>query len=108
MTAVNEESPEQLRLKLNRETGKIPWAELQRFYAQGLAVGVAPGVDLIEMACHFAQDNQTAVAAALEQGQLFKVDDARALQWAQCDALMWAVVVAPWVMVQQVDDATSQ
>ena len=40
----------ELMLKLNRETSRILWTELQRFYAQGAVLVVAPELDLIATA----------------------------------------------------------
>ena len=45
-----------LRAKLNLETARIPWAELQRFFARGVAVWIAPGLDLVDTAVAFSQD----------------------------------------------------
>jgi hypothetical protein len=44
-------NPEDLtKDKVNQETSKIAWSELQRFFAQGLAVNVTPDLDLVEVA----------------------------------------------------------
>ena len=36
-----------LRAKLEGETSKIAWRELQRFFANGTAIYVAPALDLV-------------------------------------------------------------
>ena len=41
------------------------------------------------------------VAAWLEQGLLQKVDEAHAQDWLQRDPTLWAVVVSPWVVIQE-------
>ena len=39
--------------KVNLETSKIAWQELQRFFASGAAVFVASELDLVEVAHQF-------------------------------------------------------
>ena len=43
--------------KVNLETSKIAWQELQRFFASGAAVFVAAELDLVEVAYQFSIDN---------------------------------------------------
>lgn len=101
----SQEPAEDLRAKLNRETSKIGWNELQKFYAKGAVIKVAKGVDLIEVAMQVSEDNKTAVEAWLADGSIAQVDDQQARIWYEQDATHWAVVVAPWVFVQRVDDS---
>ncbi len=42
-----------LKAKLNQETAKASWKELQPFFARGQTVYVAPELDLIEVALAF-------------------------------------------------------
>lgn len=91
---------EVLRAKLNQETGQIPWKELQRFFAAGKVVAVAPGLDLVEVAYCIATDRKAEVEAWMKSGRLAPVSDGQARQWFETDARLWAVVVKPWVLVQ--------
>ncbi|WP_235015582.1 DUF2288 domain-containing protein [Oceanicoccus sp. KOV_DT_Chl] len=93
---------EDIRTKLNRETAKISWEELQRFYAAGSVVVVSAELDLIVVAELFSTDNSAAVTQLLESGGIVKADDRQAELWHQQQANVWAVVVAPWVLVQAV------
>ncbi|OAI18470.1 hypothetical protein A1507_08905 [Methylomonas koyamae] len=88
------------RAKINLETSTIPWSELQRFFAAGLAVAVAEELDLLEVACQFSLDNKAQVEAWLKAGQVGHVSDAQAAAWIAADSSVWAVVVKPWVLVQ--------
>lgn len=97
--------PSELDSKLNRETAKIPWRELQRFYAQGAVIAVSPSLDLIHVAKAFANDDRDWVSALLENGDVSRVDESQATQWFDEDATVWAVVVAPWVLVQSQGDS---
>ena len=99
MTDTNQ--PEDLTTKINHETAKIPWSELQRFFAAGKAVYVAKELDLISVAKDFANDNSQKIQQLMEQGQVKLVDDETASQWVEEDALTWAVVISPWVLVQR-------
>ncbi|MFT5691951.1 MAG: hypothetical protein ACI92E_001282 [Oceanicoccus sp.] len=88
--------------RLNLETSKIQWSELQKFFAQGLVIAVKPGIDLIEVATAFSKDNKAEVEVWLETESVFPVKDEHAVQWLDHDPLFWAVVVAPWVLIQKV------
>lgn len=92
---------ETLHLKLNRETAKLTWHELQRHFAAGAVVEVEPSLDLIEVAVAFANDDSASVSGWMSKGGITKVDDQRAAHWLANEAAMWTVVVRPWVLVQE-------
>ncbi len=87
--------------KVNLETSKIAWKELQRFFASGTAVFVAATLDLVDVAYQFSIDNKDQVAQWLQSNQIALVSDQQALEWLETDAEVWAVVVKPWILVQQ-------
>ena len=91
------------RAKVNLETSRIAWKELQRFFASGVAVAVDAELDLVEVAYQFSKDNKAQVERWLLTGKVGKVSDTQAAAWVESDAEMWAVVVSPWVLVQAVD-----
>ncbi|HCJ30287.1 MAG TPA: DUF2288 domain-containing protein [Pseudomonas sp.] len=95
------EDPSTLYAKLLGETASISWQELQPFFARGALLRVASDFDLIEAAQAVAEDNQEKVAAWLAEGQLGKLEAEQAQDWMQRDPSLWAVVVAPWVLVQE-------
>ncbi len=86
--------------KVNLETSKIAWQELQRFFASGAAVFVAAELDLVEVAYQFSIDNKDQVAEWMQNQQVGLVTDAQALAWLEADTDVWAVVVKPWILVQ--------
>ena len=92
-----------LRAKVNQETSRIAWKELQRFFASGAAVAVSPELDLVEVAFQFSRDNKEQVERWLLTRKVGKVSDDQARIWLEADAVMWAVVVSPWVLVQVAD-----
>lgn len=88
------------KAKVNLETSQIAWKELQRFFAAGLAIAVAAKLDLVEVAYQFSQDNKSQVEQWMNQGLIAAVSDQQAGEWYDNDALVWAVVVRPWILVQ--------
>jgi len=93
--------PDLSKEKVNLETSQIAWTELQRFFANGSAVFVAPDLDLVEVAYQFSIDNKDQVADWLQNKQIGLVTDAQAIAWFEQDAAVWAVVVKPWILVQE-------
>jgi hypothetical protein len=90
------------RAKLVSETAKIPWQDLQRFFANGTAVFVAPELDLVEAAYQLSVDNAAQVKQWQADGVLDAVTDRLAIEWLEKDMLVWSVVVRPWVLVQAI------
>ncbi|MFQ3199453.1 MAG: hypothetical protein ACI9SK_000160 [Zhongshania sp.] len=95
-----------LLLKLNRETSRIPWKDLQRFYAQGAVLLVGADIDLIAAAVAVANDDAAAVSTWMKDEQLKKATEEVALSWLAEDCEVWAVVVAPWILVQKERSST--
>ena len=90
------------RTKINLETSKIAWKELQRFFAGGKTLMVSADLDLVEAAFQMSEDNAAQIRQWMTAGKLARVPDEQACEWAETDALVWAVVVSPWVLVQPV------
>lgn len=91
------------RAKLNQETAKVHWTELQRFFAQGLVLWVRPGLDLVEIALAMAKDDARAIERERSAGGLAPVADQQARDWLERDACVWAVVVKPWILAQEAE-----
>ncbi|WP_447752081.1 DUF2288 domain-containing protein [Pseudomonas nicosulfuronedens] len=90
-----------LYAKLLGETAKISWEELAPFFARGNLLKVAACADLVEVAIGVAEDDKVKVAAWLTRGDLSKVDEIQAQDYLERDPELWAVVIAPWVLVQE-------
>lgn len=101
MTSTNQQ--EIYRAKVNLETSRIAWKELQRFFASGSAVAVSAELDLVEVAFQISEDNKAQVEQWLAAGQIGQVTDEQALAWYEADADVWAVVVSPYVLVQSAE-----
>ena len=89
-----------LRAKLLGETARAPWNELQRFFAQGLIIQASDGVDMIDVAMALAENDHKRFEQFLNTERAGKVSDEQALQWIEADAVVWTVVVKPWIVVQ--------
>jgi hypothetical protein len=89
-----------LAAKLTGETAKIPWSALQRFFAQGRVVAVRTGTDLVAVGAAMSRDERARIEAWMAAGAIAPVSDEQAKHWIETDALVWALVVRPWVLVQ--------
>jgi hypothetical protein len=96
----NPENDTELRAKINLETARLPWADLERHFAQGTVVYVSEELDLIDVAVRISHDDKTSIAAWMAEGKVGKVSDMQAQTWAQSDALLWTSVVNPFILVQ--------
>ena len=90
------------RAKVNLETAQMRWRDMQRYFASGVALFVSPELDLVETAFQMSQDNAALIRQWMAAGQFGKVTDDQARVWLESDAMLWAVVVSPWVLVQPV------
>ena len=90
-----------LRAKLNLETAQLAWPELERHFARGSVIKVAPGMDLVDAALQVAENNAATVQEWLEDGRIARAELADAEDWHTRQPMFWAVVVAPWVLVQE-------
>lgn len=90
---------------LNAQTARIEWEELQRHFARGVVIKVAPELDLIHVAARLTDDDKAAFEAWLASGQVARATDDDARTWVRTQPSFWAVVVAPWVLVQEHTDS---
>lgn len=90
-----------LENRLNQETARISWRELGRYFAAGRVIRVAAGLDLVDVAGAVAKDDTERVKTWLTAGEVAPVSDREARDWHDADAVLWAVVVKPYVLVQR-------
>lgn len=88
--------------EINLETSNISWHELQRFFASGLVVIVSTSLDLVDVAYQFSIDNKNQIECWLSEENIGLVSDQQALKWYNKNETLWAVVVKPWVLVQEI------
>jgi hypothetical protein len=99
----NDSEREVLRAKLVLETACLGWKELERHFARGDVIRVATGIDLIDAALLLAENDTIAAQAWLADGRIARAELADAEDWHARQPQFWVVVVAPWVLVQEVD-----
>ncbi len=93
---------DELRTKLNNETARVRWHELQRHFAMGAVVTVDASEDLIEVAISMASDDTARIEHLLRDDRIRRTNADEANEWTRVDQELWCVVVAPWVLVQAV------
>ncbi len=99
MQTTPENEPD-LRDKINRETARLPWRELQKHFAAGTVVFVSDELDLVDVAVRISQDDKASIVQWMADGKVAKVSDLQAHNWLASDAALWTAVVNPFILVQ--------
>jgi len=95
---------EELRQKLNLETGKIDWQELQRSFARGVVIVAEKSLDLIDVAVALSADDKEQFEEWVSNDKVWRATDSDAKNWHQSSQLFWSVVIPPWVLVQEINE----
>lgn len=82
-------------------TAQISWAEIMPQFAKGMVLWVASDQDLVAVAELIINDDKKRVSALMQQKALHNLADEQALDFELRDPELWAVVIAPWVLVQE-------
>jgi hypothetical protein len=61
---------------------------------------VSETLDLVEVALRIAHDDKDSIARWMSEGKVAKVSDVQARTWQATEAVLWASVVNPFVLVQ--------
>lgn len=86
---------------LNLECGQLAWSELLPHFARGAVIRVAPELDLIAVAQGFGNNDAVQVQTWLETAAIRRATDDDARRWNQMKPVFRAIVMAPWVLVQE-------
>ncbi len=89
--------------KLNIDTGVMAWEELARHFARGVVVFIGAELDLVTVGQAMLNDDAVVMEQWREQGQLRRASDDDARNWHRDNTEFWALVIAPWVIVQEKD-----
>lgn len=82
-------------------TSKIEWKALERHFAAGSLLSVSHDLDLVEVADAFTRDDTRQVREWMDSKLLGLATDAEAADWSERNPdSLWAVVIRPWVLVQ--------
>lgn len=88
--------------KLRHESGIAKWSLLRDHIERDATFIVASGTDMIEVAYQIAQDNTKQVSQWLDEGQLVKPSPEQIADWQNSQPNFSSVVVAPFVLIQEV------
>ncbi len=97
---INEKILASLRQEIHEQTAQMRWSELERFFAGGNVISIAPELDLIDVGARIAADDKASVEGWMHAGLVYRTTDTQAGDWVKNDALLWVVVVKPWILVQ--------
>lgn len=89
-----------LKEKLNLETAKISWKELELFFAKGNLLTVSAGQNLIDVAEQIASDKQNEIESLILSKNIEFATPSWVRENCSENPTLWAVVVAPYVVCQ--------
>ena len=96
------QTDEELRAHLHGETSKLPWAELEKHFARGVLFKVEKGLDILDVAIVMARDDKDSLKKWIDSEKVAAVEMDDAKLWHKTSASLWSVVVAPFILVQEV------
>ena len=108
MSSDSEHDELDLDTRLNLETAVIAWSELVKHFARGAVIQVSAAVDLLEAAACIIQDDKDKLQGWLDSGAVSRASDDDARDWTAREPDFWCVVTAPWVLVQERPDTSSE
>lgn len=97
-----------LNTRLNLETAVIAWSELVKHFARGAVINVSTAVDLVEAAACLIRDDKERLQTWLDSGAVTRASDDNARDWTAREPDFWCVVTAPWVLVQERPDTSTE
>ena len=100
---VSLQTDEELRAHLHGETSKLPWSELEKHFARGVLFKVAKGTDILDVAIVIARDDKDSLKKWIDDKTVTGAEIEDAKIWNETSASLWTVVVAPFVLVQEID-----
>jgi len=100
---VSLQTDEELRAHLHGETSKLPWADLEKHFARGVVFKVAKGTDILDVAIVMSRDDKDTLKNWIDEGKVNGAEIEDAKKWHESSASLWTVVIAPWVLVQEIE-----
>ena len=88
--------------KLEKFMGQVDWKYLKPHFQTGVLYFVDPDLELGEVGYAFTENHKEQVEAWLKAGDLVKIGDLHAEQWAKGDTQFEALVVSPFVLCRPV------
>ncbi|MDH5369383.1 MAG: DUF2288 domain-containing protein [Gammaproteobacteria bacterium] len=100
---VSLQTDEELRAHLHGETSKLPWVDLEKHFARGVIFKVAKGTDILDVAIVMSRDDKDTLEKMINEKKVQGAEIEDAKKWHESSASLWTVVIAPWVLVQEID-----
>jgi|GEM_PF-2016171 len=89
------------KIDLVKQTAKIPWAELERFFAAGKVIEVEPPLNLVTVGLALKDDDVAQFNEWINANKIAPINDESAQLLHDQNASVWALAVAPWVLIQK-------
>jgi hypothetical protein len=90
--------------KLKKFTGRVPWSYLAPHFKTGSLYFVDPSLELEDVGAAFSENRAQQVEQWLKAGDLIKIEDLHAMQWAERKCDFDALVVSPFVLCRPVPE----
>lgn len=97
------QTDEELRAHLHGETSKLPWSELETHFARGVLFKVEKGIDIIDVAIVMSRDDKDTLKEWIDTQKVIAVETDDAQRWHDASESLWSVVVAPFILVQEIE-----
>lgn len=94
------------RSQFQKDLAEVDWRALRIHLQRDALILVAAQLDLVDVACRVAEDDAAAVALWIENAQLTKPLSRQLQSWEeQLDKPFRMLIVAPYILVQEVEHA---
>lgn len=90
--------------KLREEMGVAGWSLIRPHHERGGLIVVSPSLDLATVGVAVATDRAAVVQSWMGEGLLRRSDDEDGARWATGGTFRF-VIVQPFVLIQEIDDA---
>lgn len=91
-----------LKQKLNLETAKISWKEIESFFAKGNLLQIETDRDLVEVGELIASNNEKEIEKLILEKKIAFATPDWVKKHCQANTELWTLVVAPYVLCQLV------
>ena len=107
-TNLPENDPQTTREKLEGEAGPADWKVLKPHFLRGAIITISPELDIIDAGVRIATDDTAQIEVWMSEGKITRPTQTDADAWEKTDLEMTALVIAPFVLVQQVPRSSLQ
>lgn len=90
--------------RFEKELGPISFQELQKFFAKGMMVVVEKQLNIIDVAMSLHHDEVAKIQQLIDGKTIVRAHDEHAKDWVENRTEFNAVTVAPWVLVQEIQN----